>query len=207
MTGGTSAGLDNFFHAGSRALQERADSRRIAERIAELRRHQEFSQDDLAQIAEAQFFFLATADAQGRPDCSVKGGEPGFVRAIGPNRLSFSDYDGNGMFRSLGNISVNAEVGLLFVDFESGRKMRINGAAALREAGGDAGGLQVEVTARDIFPNCPRYLPRLVTAAGSVHNPRPGYTPPPPAWKSKPELKDYLPNPQRAEAGLLSTSL
>jgi len=198
-----SANTEGFFHAGSLALQDRADSRRIAGRIAELRRHDSFSADDLAQIAAAQMFFLATADADGRPDCSVKGGEPGFVQAIGPNLLSFPDYDGNGMFRSLGNISVNPAVGLLFVDFESGRKMRINGTAVLLRDGED-GGLRVEVAACDIFPNCPRYVPHMVVAARSVHNPRPGYTPPPPAWQAKPELKDFLPTRQRPATGALT---
>ncbi len=179
-----------FFHQGSRALQDRADSRRIADRIVDMRLHDQFTDDDMAQIAAATMFFLATADAEGQPDCSVKGGEPGFVRVIGPNRLSFPDYDGNGMFRSLGNIAVNPAVGLLFVDFAAQRKMRVNGDAAVRR---DSAGLLVEVTARHIFPNCPRYIPRLEVVEGSVYNPRPGYAPPPPAWKAKADLKDFLP--------------
>jgi hypothetical protein len=143
-------------------------------------------------------FFLATADADGRPDCSVKGGEPGFVTVVGPDRLRFPDYDGNGMFRSLGNIALNPAVGMLFVDFSAQRKLRVNGQARLCR---DGDGLQVEVTARHIFPNCPRYIPRLTVVEESVHNPRPGYSPPPPAWKSKPDLKDFLP---RAPAPLLT---
>ena len=185
-----------FFHPHSRALQDAADSRRIADRIAELRRHDVFSEDDIDQIEAASMFFLATADGQGRPDCSVKGGAPGFVQVVGPDRLRFADYDGNGMFRSLGNIAANAAVGLLFVDFATGRKMRINGTARLERAGAT---LQVEVTAGDIFPNCPRYLPRLILAEASPYNPRPGHQPPPPPWKGKPELRDYLP---RQEAGV-----
>jgi predicted pyridoxine 5'-phosphate oxidase superfamily flavin-nucleotide-binding protein len=201
----TSVPTNDFFHAGSRALQDQADSRRIADRIAELRRHTCFSADDIAHISSAAMFFLATADASGQPDCSVKGGEAGFVQITGANTLRFPDYDGNGMFRSLGNITVNSGVGLLFVDFNSGRKMRINGRAQLirRPTEGTPGGregLWVDVTATDIFPNCPRYLPRMLVLEGSPHNPRPGHVPPPPEWKAKPELRDFLPSTEPASA-------
>ena len=68
-----------------------------------------FTDDDKAFIESLPYFFLATADAEGRPDCSFKGGAPGFVRVTGPGELAFPDYDGNGMFKSLGNLLANAE--------------------------------------------------------------------------------------------------
>ena len=67
-------------------------------------RHECFTADDKAFVESAPFFFMATADEQGRPDCSFKGGIPGFVKVPAPDLLVFPDYDGNGMFKSLGNL-------------------------------------------------------------------------------------------------------
>ncbi len=74
-------------------------------------------------------FFLATADSEGWPQCSYKGGEPGFVRVLDETTLAFPSYDGNGMYLSAGNVIVNPAVGLLFVDFEVGTRLRLNGVA------------------------------------------------------------------------------
>ena len=62
-------------------------------------------------------FFLATADEHGMPQCSYKGGDPGFVRVVDEHTLAFPSYDGNGMYLSLGNLLVNPQVGILFIDF------------------------------------------------------------------------------------------
>jgi predicted pyridoxine 5'-phosphate oxidase superfamily flavin-nucleotide-binding protein len=104
-----------MFHDGNRQLQDRFDSRRISDRLEEKLTRTIFSPDDKAFIEGAAYFFLATADADGRPDCSFKGGMPGFVRVTGESELTFPDYDGNGMFKSLGNVVVNPHVGLLFI--------------------------------------------------------------------------------------------
>src|SRR5262249_58892598 len=99
-----------------RRLQQQFDSARIAARLAEVTYRAAFTDADRAFIESRPMFFLATADAEGRPDCSYKGGLPGFVRITGPSELAFPDYDGNGQFRSLGNIGVNAHVRLPFRD-------------------------------------------------------------------------------------------
>jgi predicted pyridoxine 5'-phosphate oxidase superfamily flavin-nucleotide-binding protein len=91
-----------LFHSGNRALQDRFGSRNLADRLQGIARTA-FSEDDRAFIASLPYFFLASADAGGRPDCSFKGGPPGFVQVTGPSELAFPDYDGNGMFKSLGN--------------------------------------------------------------------------------------------------------
>ena len=101
-----------MYHDGNRHLQDRFDSRRISDRLEEKLTRTTFSNDDKAFIEGAAYFFLATADSEGRPDCSFKGGPPGFVRLTGPSELAFPDYDGNGMFKSLGNVIVNPNVGL-----------------------------------------------------------------------------------------------
>ena len=184
------------YNEGSRRLQDAFDSRRIADRLAAVTLRKAFSDDDKAFIESAPFFFLATADGEGRPDCSFKGGMPGFVRVTGPSELAFPDYDGNGMFRSLGNALVNSNVGLLFVAMgEKPRRLRVNGAASV---GRDDPLMQsfvgaqmlVRVTARAIFPNCPRYIP---TEDGPSHYcPRSGYDPPEPAWKGFETFKDFI---------------
>ncbi|TGQ29621.1 pyridoxamine 5'-phosphate oxidase family protein [Mesorhizobium sp. M00.F.Ca.ET.216.01.1.1] len=122
---------DTFYHEGNRSLQDRFESRRIADRLAQIARTA-FSGDDKAFIEHAIYFFLATVDAEGRPDCSFKGGPAGFVRVTGPSELTFPDYDGNGMFRSLGNLAVNPEVGLLFIAMHgTPRRLRVNGTARI----------------------------------------------------------------------------
>ena len=181
------------YHEGSRELQDRFDSRRLADRLAERMSRSAFTEEDRAFIESRMFFFFATADASGQPDCSYKGGMPGFVRVTGPAELSFPSYDGNGMFRSLGNLRVNPRVGLLFLDFEQPRRLRVNGSAELHEPAGEFEGAQllVRVRAETIFPNCPRYIHRLQLVEPSVYAPRPAHQPPEPGWKR--HFKDVLP--------------
>jgi uncharacterized protein len=187
-----------MYHEGSRALQDEFDSRRIADRLEEKLTRTAFTDNDKAFIEGASYFFLATADAQGRPDCSFKGGVPGFVRLTGSDELAFPDYDGNGMFKSLGNLTVNANVGLLFIDMhDKPRRLRVNGTARVsredplleRTAGAQ---LIVRVTARAIFPNCPRYIPKMTLTEPSIYTPQAGSAPPEPAWKGFDDFKDYV---------------
>jgi predicted pyridoxine 5'-phosphate oxidase superfamily flavin-nucleotide-binding protein len=186
------------YHHGARELQDRFDTRRLADRLAERLSRAEFSAEDKAFIETRSMFFLATADVAGRPDCSYKGGLPGFVRVTAPFELAFPSYDGNGMFRSLGNVRVNAAVGLLFLDFEQPRRLRVNGTATvsdrdpLREEFAGAQ-LVVRVRAERIFPNCPRYLHRMQLIELSAYAPRPDYEPPEPGWKQQPAFKEVLP--------------
>ena len=122
--------MSRIYHDGNRRLQDEFDSRRIADRLEQVTLRAAFSDGDRAFIEGAMFFFLATADAEGRPDCSFKGGLPGFVRVTGPDELAFPDYDGNGMFKSLGNILVNPPVGLLFIEMgERPDRLRVQGEA------------------------------------------------------------------------------
>jgi predicted pyridoxine 5'-phosphate oxidase superfamily flavin-nucleotide-binding protein len=186
------------YHAGMRQLQDRFDTRRLADRLDERLGRSAFTEDDRAFIESRTLFFLATADEQGRPDCSYKGGDPGFVRVTGPSELAFPSYDGNGMFRSLGNLLVHPPVALLFIDFERPSRLRVNGVA--RMADDDpllqhftGAQLVVRVTAERIFPNCPRYIHRMVAGEASPYVPREGCAPPIPKWKRFDAFKDVLP--------------
>src|SRR5471032_2859109 len=118
-----------MYHEGNRRLQDQFESRRISDRLETFTRTQ-FTPDDRAFIESMPYFFLATADAEGRPDCSFKGGMPGFVAITGPSELAFPDYDGNGMFKSLGNLIVNPNIGLLFIALhDKPKRLRVNGQA------------------------------------------------------------------------------
>jgi uncharacterized protein len=187
-----------MYHPGNRQLQDQFDSRRIADRLETFTRT-EFTPDDRAFIEGMPYFFLATADAEGRPDCSFKGGMPGFVRVVGPAELAFPDYDGNGMFKSLGNVLVNANVGMLFIAMHGRpRRLRINGEATVNRddpllAGTVGAQLIVRVHARAIFPNCPRYIPTMELVEPSIYTPQPGREPPEPEWKSFADFRDCVP--------------
>src|SRR5205823_4731658 len=176
------------YHAGMRQLQDRFDTRRLADRLDEKLGRSAFTAEDRAFIESRSLFFLATADAQGSPDCSYKGGDPGFVRVIADNELAFPSYDGNGMFRSLGNVLVNPAVALLFIDFDKPSRLRVNGRASIADddellASFVGAQVVVRVRAERIFPNCPRYIHRTTTAEPSPYVPREGCTPPVPKWK------------------------
>src|SRR3989440_12002284 len=123
--------MTELFHEGSRELQDRFDTRRIADRIDERLVQSTIGPSEREFIERADMFFLATADEWGRPNCSYKGGDPGFVRVLDEHTLAFPNYDGNGMFLSTGNITRNPAVGLLFIDFERGHRTRVNGEAVL----------------------------------------------------------------------------
>jgi len=186
---------DLIYHEGSRRLQDQFDSRRLADH---LKAHTTFSERDRTIIEEAPFFFLATADAGGAPECSFRGGLPGFVRITGPSEIAFPDYDGNGMFKSLGNVLINPQVGLLFISFEHQRRLRLNGIAYLSvddplRSEFPGARLLVRVKAREIFANCPRYIHRMELQEQSRYSPRSDYTPPEPEWKLKKGMAEVLP--------------
>jgi hypothetical protein len=188
-----------MYHAGQRELQDRFGSRALADRLVEHTHRTRFSDDDRAFIESVTFFFLATADGRGRPDCSFKGGPAGFAKVVAPDALVFPDYDGNGMFRSLGNLAVNPHVGLLFIRTGEKRgRLRVNGRADISFDDPAMSGIPgaqalVRVTAEHIFPNCPRYIPHLEVKEESAYIPEAGCAPVEPAWKGFDIFKDVVP--------------
>ncbi len=192
-----------MFHADNRNLQDHLGSARLADRLVEKICRDRFTDEDKAFIESLGYFFLATADAEGRPDCSFKGGPPGFARVLAPDLLVFPDYDGNGMFKSLGNIASSGSAGLLFISMtEKPRRLRVNGRAGVHLEDpllGDFPGAQiiVRVVPEHIFPNCPRYIPDLGTGTASEYLPDAGAALKEPAWKGFDAFKDVVP-PRRA---------
>jgi hypothetical protein len=194
-----------MYHEGNREIQARFGSTALADRLIEKTHRTAFTPSDREFIEACSFFFIATADAEGRPDCSFKGGAAGFVRVPAPDLLVFPDYDGNGMFKSLGNLRVNAHVGLLFIAMsERPKRLRVNGVAQLcfddPMLEGCAGGqLLVRVKPTHIFPNCPRYIPNMQMVAPSVYVPHAGCAPVEPAWKGFADFADVVP-PRKSTA-------
>jgi predicted pyridoxine 5'-phosphate oxidase superfamily flavin-nucleotide-binding protein len=193
----------SFYHDGHRAVQTRFSSTPLADRLEQVTHRTQFTEGDKHFIESSSFFFLATADGEGRPDCSYKGGPPGFVRVVANDALVFPDYDGNGMFRSLGNLGMNSAIGMLFIAMtEAPKRLRVNGRASISfddPSIANFTGAQalIRVTAEHIFPNCPRYIHDLHHATPSPYTPAPGAVPVEPAWKSFDSFKDVVP-PRKA---------
>jgi len=188
-----------MYHEGNRELQARFGSVALADRLLDKTHRTAFTDTDKAFIESQPFFFLATADQEGQPDCSFKGGPPGFVKVLAPDLLIYPDYDGNGMFKSLGNMRSNPQVGLLFIAMtEKPKRLRVLGRAEIAFddpllANFPGGQLLVRIRPTHVFPNCPRYIPDMKRDAPSVYVPEAGRTPVEPAWKGYPEFKDVVP--------------
>jgi uncharacterized protein len=190
--------MQEMYHSGNRELQDRFDTRRLADRIEERIVSETIDDDDRAFIEARDMFFIATADEEGRPQCSYKGGEPGFVRVVDERTIAFPNYDGNGMYLSTGNAIVNPNVGLLFIDFEGRKRVRLNGVASvdendpLRDDWPEAQ-FVVRVRATEVFPNCPRYIHEYRLVQRSRFVPKSECETPVPAWKTRDWSSDVLP--------------
>jgi uncharacterized protein len=203
--------MSSPYGSGPRRLQDRFDTRRLANRLEEKFLAQPvIDADDRAFIERMDMFFLATADAAGRPQCSYKGGEPGFVRVLDERTVAFPNYDGNGMYLSMGNLLENPHVGMLFVDFVSARpsRLRLNGIASIDERDElhdryPGAQFVVRVRATQVFPNCPRYIHRMALVERSRFVPRPDRESPVPDWKRADWASDVLPigDPARQQQG------
>src|SRR5919202_5879526 len=123
-----------MYHNASRRLQDQFDTRRLADRIEERLVREWIDDDDRAFIEARDMFFIATTDERGQPQCSYKGGDPGFVRVLDERTIAFPVYDGNGMYLTAGNLLQTRKVGLLFIDFEGRKRLRLNGVASVDDA-------------------------------------------------------------------------
>jgi hypothetical protein len=189
--------MSQAYHDGQRAFQDRFDTRRLADRLAESTRDVIIPQHK-AFIERRDMFFLATAGADGWPECSYKGGEPGFVRVLDEHTLAFPLYEGNGMYLSSGNVAANPRVGLLFVDFEGGTRLRLSGEARIAAhdpllASYPGAQLVVRVRVREVFANCRRYVHRYRLVERSRFVPNAKGEAPVPDWKLDPWFEGTLP--------------
>jgi uncharacterized protein len=191
--------VGDLYNEGARELQARFDTRRLADRLQEVKVHDALTADDRTFIESLDMFFLATADADGHPQCSYKGGDPGFVAVLDEHTVAFPNYDGNGMYLSAGNLRVNPHVALLFIDFSADRprRLRLNGEASIEAddpllARFPGSQFVVRVSVRAIFPNCPRYIHKMQRAERSPYVPRADRAVPVPEWKRAAWARDVL---------------
>lgn len=186
------------YHEAQRGFQNQFDTRRLADRLAEST-SDVISERFKAFIEKRDMFFIATADDRGWPESSYKGGEPGFVRVIDEHTVVFPIYNGNGMFLTAGNISVNPRVGLLFIDFETGTRLRMSGEAIIDAEDPlietyPGAQLVVRVRAREVFANCRRYVHRYELVERSRFVPATNTDPPVPDWKLDEWFQGTLPH-------------
>jgi uncharacterized protein len=201
--------MSTMYHEGQRSLQDRFDTRRLADRLEEVKVHSTFTQSDREFIESRDLFFLATVGPDGWPSCSYKGGDPGFVRVVDQAALAFPCYDGNGMFLSMGNALTTAKVGMLFLDFEAPRRLRVEGNTSLHfddpllthwpEAQ-----FVVRVAVARIYPNCPRYIHHYRLLERSRFVPRSGHGTPIPDWKRAEWARDVLAEKDPARRGTIN---
>ncbi len=193
-----------LFGENHRDLQRKFDSVRMADRIEERLVHDHITPDDQRFIERMNMFFLASVDSGGQPSCSYKGGAPGFVRVLDGRTLVFPNYDGNGMFLSMGNTRDNPAIGMLFIDFENPSRLRLHGMARIdRPDSVDPPYLEaqfvVRVAVTQVFPNCPRYIHRQKQAEVSPFVPQPHVETPVPGWKRSVWASDVLPKDDPAQ--------
>jgi uncharacterized protein len=189
----------SLYHESNRTLQDRFDTRRLADRLEQVTVRDHIEERDREFIEARDMFFIATTDADGRPTCSYKGGEPGFVRVLDERTLAFPNYDGNGMYLTMGNVLANPHVGLLFLDFEGRRRLRLEGTASIADddplvAEYPEAQFVVRVHAERVYPNCPRYIHRYRLVERSRFVPKAECETPVPKWKTEQWSADALPD-------------
>jgi hypothetical protein len=187
-----------LYHHGNRRLQDRFDTRRLADRIEERIVRDHIDEDDRHFIEARDMFFIATVDAEGQPQSSYKGGEPGFVRVLDERTIAFPIFDGNGMYLTAGNLLASPKVGLLFIDFEGRKRLRLNGLASVDDddpllSDYPEAQLVVRVSATEVFPNCPRYIHHYELVSRSRFVPKTECETPVPQWKQSEWAHDVLP--------------
>jgi predicted pyridoxine 5'-phosphate oxidase superfamily flavin-nucleotide-binding protein len=190
--------MSTFYTDGQRAVQDQFQTTRMADLLHQVIVHADVQDAERAFIESRDMFFLATVDGDGRPTCSYKGGDPGFVRVVDAGTIAFPLYDGNGMFLSLGNIRTTAQVGLLFLDFETPHRLRVQGTASvdpvdplLRDFPG--ADVLVRVAVSEIFVNCSRYVHKYQRVAASRYVPRQDCETPFAEWKRIDLVQEALP--------------
>lgn len=196
--------MSKFYSDEHRMLQDRFDARRMADLMESGIVHAELADPDIAFIESRDMFFLSTVDPSGRPTVSYKGGAIGFVRAVSPSRLAFPWYDGNGMYYSAGNLMGSPKVGLLFIDFVTPNRLRVQGDAVVSfddSLMSSYPGAQflVFVTIEAIWINCPRYIHRHEKRADSRYVPASDGAAPLPAWKRLDIVQEAIPVKDREQ--------
>ncbi|MDR7037566.1 MULTISPECIES: pyridoxamine 5'-phosphate oxidase family protein [Methylobacterium] len=195
--------MASLYFDAHRALQEEFGTVKLANRLDTDWVHETIREDEAAFIGSRDMFFLSTVDPDGMPTVSYKGGSPGFVKVTGESSLVFPGFDGNGMFYSMGNIEGQAKVGLLFIDFETPHRVRVQGHATLLRddplmAEYKEAKYLVRVDVTKIWVNCPRYIHKYQKVAQNKYVPTPDRETPLASWKRLDLASDVISDEDRA---------
>jgi hypothetical protein len=187
-----------------RALHEQFDSQRLAAALESMDA-EEVQPHHKAFIESRDMFWLATVDKEGRPQCQYKGGAPGFIRVVDPKTVVFPSYDGNGRYHSMGNISATGHVGLLFLDFESPNRLRLQGEASVSAndplmSEYPEAELIVRINVTHVIINCPRYIHKMKRVESSGTVPMPERETPFAQWKRIDLMQELLPTKDQGRA-------
>jgi len=189
-----------FYTESQKAMQAQFDSLPLAAAVETAIVRDELDEMHQGFIESRDYFFLSTVDSSGCPTVSHKGGPPGIVTVLDPSTIAFPNYDGNGMFLSMGNIVDTAKIGLLFMDFETPNRIRVQATAKVssddellsRYPGAN---LIVRAHVDKVFINCARYIHKHTRVETSPYVPASDGAQPFPAWKRI----DFLQNSLRPE--------
>lgn len=189
--------MSKLYGKQHRKLQEQFGTTKLADRIEEIASHTEFNDDAKGFIEHCEMFFLTTIDHLGRPTVSYKGGDAGFAKVIDAHTLIFPSYDGNGMFLSMGNITLNPQIGMLFISFQTPHRIRAQGTASISQdpallAHYKEAEFVVTVTLSQLWQNCPRYIPKMEKVRNSRYVPRAACETPLAEWKRTDVVQDVL---------------
>lgn len=203
--------MSRLFGDIHRAMQMAFDTRAMADRIEAIAVKPEIDDDAKAFIESREMFFLSTIDHMGRPTVSYKGGVAGFVRVLDAKTIIFPSYDGNGMYLSMGNISGNAEIGMLFIDFEKPFRLRAQGRAEVIVGGEDVAAFKdaemaVKVSIHEVWMNCPRYVHRFKKIETSRYAPGVEENTPFCEWKRIDAMQDVVRPGEREKVQQLGTT-
>ncbi len=189
--------MSKIYDENHRKLQAEFETEKLADVVEEIIVHDEVLDEDRTFIESRDMFFLSTIDTEGRPTVSYKGGDVGFIKVVDDKTIAFPSYDGNGMFMSMGNISGNRSVGILFIDFENPHRLRLQGEASIDRndplmAEYSEADMIVRVNVSRIWRNCPRYIHKYVKEAPSTFVPRADCETPLPDWKKVDMIQPLL---------------
>lgn len=189
--------MSRLYGDQQRKFQDEFDTRKMADRIEEIACKTEFDDESKGFIEHMDMFFLSTVDHQGRPTVSYKGGDVGFVKVLDKKTLIFPSYDGNGMFLSMGNISINPQIGMLFISFETPHRIRVQGTATLSKEDPmmrqyKEADFIVRVTLSEYWQNCPRYIHQHQKIRHSRYVPRTDCNTPIAEWKRLDLMQDVI---------------
>ncbi len=197
--------MASLYSAEHRALQEEFNTTKLADLLDNGWIHEKISDDEKNFISTRDMFFLSTVDPHGMPTVSYKGGPTGFVKVLDDSTLVFPGFDGNGMFYSVGNIEAQHKVGMLFIDFETPHRVRVQGTAELVRhhelmAEYTEAKYLIMIKVTKIWVNCPRYIHKYKKIDQSKYVPEPCKVTPIPTWKRLDIVQDAITPEEKAIA-------